>query len=235
MTTEEALAMEYLRREPVRNISLIEPFRLGRAALVARTDRGVLLNLDGIAMVAADTPEEGLRLLEAMPDHRDLNAAGGALADAIRDALDLEEVRCWQAVYPSQKRLPVEADIRPLGAEYLEAVSAQYSLFHNPDYIRDRLERGLMSGAFADGKLAGFIGEHGEGSMGMLEVFPAYRRRGLGLALESFEINRFLSEGRVPFDQVIVGNEKSLGLQRKLGMLISADTLSWLHPRRKKP
>lgn len=232
MTMEQALAIEYLRREPVRNISLIEPLRLGRAALIARTDRGVLLNLDGIAMVAADTPEEGLKLLEAMPDFRNLNAAGGALADAIRDALDLEDERCWQAVYPSRSPLPVEADIRPLGVEYLEPVAEHYSLFHNPDYIRDRLERGLMSGAFVDGRLAGFIGEHEEGSMGLLEVFPEYRRRGLGLALESFEINRFLSEGRVPYDQVIVGNEKSLGLQRKLGMVISEDTISWLHPKR---
>lgn len=64
----------------------------------------------------------------------------------------------------------------------------------------------------------------------MLEVFPAYRGRGLGLALESFQINRFLSQGRVPFDQVIVGNNKSLNLQRKVGMSISRDTMSWLHP-----
>ena len=37
------------------------------------------------------------------------------------------------------------------------------------------------------------------------------------------------SQGRVPFDQVIVGNEKSMGLQRKVGMELSKDTMSWLH------
>ena len=65
--------------------------------------------------------------------------------------------------------------------------------------------------------------------MGMLEVFPPYRGHGLGLALESFQINRYLSQGRVPFDQVIVGNEKSMSLQKKVGMELSKDTMSWLH------
>ena len=65
--------------------------------------------------------------------------------------------------------------------------------------------------------------------MGMLEVFPPYRGHGRGLARESFQINRYLSQGRVPFDQVIVGNEKSMGLQRKVGMELSKDTMSWLH------
>ncbi|MFQ7452543.1 MAG: GNAT family N-acetyltransferase [Flavonifractor plautii] len=37
-----------------------------------------------------------------------------------------------------------------------------------------------MLGAFVDGTLAGFAGFHGEGSIGLLEVLPAYRRRGLG-------------------------------------------------------
>ena len=85
-----------------------------------------------------------------------------------------------------------------------------------------------MYGIFVEDELAGFIGEHDEGSMGMLEVFPAYRRQGLGLALESFQINRILEEGRMPYDQVILGNEKSLSLQKKLGMTITKDTVTWL-------
>ena len=86
----------------------------------------------------------------------------------------------------------------------------------------------MFFGAFVDGQLAGFVGEYSEGSMGMLEIFPAYRRRGLGYALECFQINRYLSQGRVPFDQVVVGNEKSMSLQKKVGMELSRDTVSWL-------
>ena len=117
---------------------------------------------------------------------------------------------------------------------YFQAVLDGYSLFHNPEYVEDRLKAGVIFGAFVDGRLAGFVGEHHEGSMGMLEVFPPYRGHGLGLALESFQINRYLSQGRVPFDQVIVGNEKSMSLQKKVGMELSKDTMSWLH-RKKNP
>ena len=43
------------------------------------------------------------------------------------------------------------------------------------DYVAERLAAGAMTGAFLDGVLAGFIGIHEEGSIGMLEVLPAYR------------------------------------------------------------
>ncbi len=229
---DEQLAMEYLQREPVRNISMIEPLRLGRASVTARTEKGVLLQMMDITMVAADSVAEALALLEARPNFETLNILGGELTDGLLEKLPLElelGSRCWQAAYLKKTPLPVEADVRRLNLEYFDAVLEGYSLFHDPDYIADRLKAGVVYGAFVDGELAGFIGEHNEGSMGMLEVFPAYRRRGLAVALESFQINRYLSEGRVPFDQVIVGNEKSLGLQRKLGMEVSEDTMAWAH------
>ncbi len=227
--------MEYLARDPVNNISLIEPLRLGRAVAAARTDRGVLLDLEGLTMVAADGLDDALELLEARPDFHTLVAAGGTLAGELMDAMELEdEGRCWQAAYLNGTPLPVEGEIRQLDMTWFQPVLDGYSLFHDPAYVADRLKAGVIFGAFADGQLAGFIGEHPEGSMGMLEVFSAYRRRGLGLALESYQINRFLSQGRVPFDQVIVGNEKSLCLQKKLGMTISEDTISWLYRKRKE-
>lgn len=227
---ETELAMEYLQRESVRNISMIEPLRLGRASVTARTEKGVLLQMMDIIMVAADSVKDALELLDGKPDFRTLNVMGGPLSDGLMEKLGLkEECRCWQAVYLKNTPLPVDADVRQLDLDYFDAVLEGYSLFHDPDYIQDRLEAGVVFGAFVDGNLAGFIGEHDEGSMGMLEVFPAYRRRGLAVALESYQINRYLSEGRVPFDQVIVGNEKSLGLQKKLGMAVSEDTMSWMH------
>ena len=211
--TEKEQALAYLGRDPVLNISMTEPLRLGRAHVAARSSRGVVLEMDGIAMVTAEAPDEALRLLEAVPEANTRNVMGGALTQAVAEALDLE----------------VRADVRPLDMSFFQAVLDGYSLFHDPEYVEDRLKAGVIFGAFVDGCLAGFVGEHHEGSMGMLEVFPPYRGHGLGLALESFQINRYLSQGRVPFDQVIVGNEKSMGLQRKVGMELSKDTMSWLH------
>ena len=228
--TEKEQALAYLGKDPVRNISMIEPLRLGRARVAAQSGRGVALEMDGIAMVAAEDLGEALSLLETLPEAQTWNVMGGTLSAAVAAALGLkEESRCYQAAYFRGEPLPVRADVRPLDMGYFQAVLDGYSLFHDPEYVEDRLKAGVVFGAFVDGRLAGFVGEHHEGSMGMLEVFPPYRGRGLGLALESFQINRYLSEGQVPFDQVIVGNEKSMGLQKKVGMELSKDTMSWLH------
>lgn len=228
--TEKEQALAYLGKDPVRNISMIEPLRLGRAQVAAQSGRGVALEMDGIAMVAAEDLGEALSLLETLPEAQTWNVMGGTISTAVAAALGLkEESRCYQAAYFRGEPLPVRADVRPLDMGYFQAVLDGYSLFHDPEYVEDRLKAGVVFGAFVDGCLAGFVGEHHEGSMGMLEVFPPYRGRGLGLALESFQINRYLSEGRVPFDQVIVGNEKSMGLQKKVGMELSKDTMSWLH------
>ena len=51
--TEKEQALAYLGRDPVLNISMTEPLRLGRAHVAARSSRGVVLEMDGIAMVAA--------------------------------------------------------------------------------------------------------------------------------------------------------------------------------------
>ena len=85
-----------------------------------------------------------------------------------------------------------------------------------------------MTGAFLDGVLAGFIGIHEEGSIGMLEVLPAYRRRGLGYALEAGAIRRALKEGTIPYCQVIEGNTASMELQKKLGLEFSDGFVYWL-------
>ena len=47
--------------------------------------------------------------------------------------------------------------------------------------------------------LMGFIGIHTEGAMGMLEVLPAYRRRGIASALTSRLAFETFARGRVPF------------------------------------
>lgn len=78
------------------------------------------------------------------------------------------------------------------------------------------------------GEFVGFIGRHPEGSMGLLQVFPEYRRQGYGEELESFMINRFLEEGRVPYAHIIVDNEKSMNLQKKLGYEVADKKIYWL-------
>ena len=76
--------------------------------------------------------------------------------------------------------------------------------------------------------LVGFIGEHLEGSMGLLYVFPEYRRRGFGSALQTHYIVKTMENGYIPFGQVEKSNRGSLKLQEKLGMTRSDNLIVWM-------
>lgn len=95
-------------------------------------------------------------------------------------------------------------------------------------YLAGRIQEGVLFGAFENGDLRAFAGIHEEGCMGMMEVLPEHRRRGIGFALASFLINWVLEQGQVPFCQVSINNEASLHLQRKLGLSISNEPMYWL-------
>lgn len=127
---------------------------------------------------------------------------------------------CSQWVYRRQEP-PVcpPCDIRALTLSELDIAYAHY---HPEDdnraYLRARIEAGRMWGIYVGNVLAGFIGTHSEGSMGILEIFPEYRRRGYGAQMERFLIGELLSLGQIPYGHVVDGNTASLGLQASLGM-----------------
>lgn len=98
-----------------------------------------------------------------------------------------------------------------------------YDVEHMAKIMR---EKGIF-GAIVDGKLAGFIGRHGDGTMGMLEVYDEFRRRGIGAALERFLINYIMTFGRVPICDVYTDNPASLALQHKLGLTPATGYAFW--------
>lgn len=119
-------------------------------------------------------------------------------------------------------------EIRQLTMEHFPIVSSVYRTVDDGDYVRDRIEKGAVYGAFSDGELAGFIGVHSEGSIGLLEVLPEYRRRGIAMALETWLSNRFIEHGMTPYGQIVTGNEGSCALQRRLGLCFAKETVFWL-------
>lgn len=134
-----------------------------------------------------------------------------------------------QAVYTEKTPLPVPENVKiyPLDGSYSKEVTSHYHMT-DADYIKERIATGNVYGAFYEGHLAGFAGIHKEGSLGMLEVFEAYRRQGIGTALESFLINLQLSCGYVPYSDVLQDNRISFILQEKLGLYISREVMYWV-------
>ncbi len=132
-----------------------------------------------------------------------------------------------QAAYLKKEIDVPAADIRPLDVSHHAFVRAHYSSVDEDSYIEERLREGEMYGVYQDGHLAGFMGTHAEGSLGLLEILPAYRRRGLGEALERHVTRVHLSRGWTPFAQIEDGNLASKALHRKLGFEISDECIYW--------
>ena len=122
-------------------------------------------------------------------------------------------------------------EVKRLASSLAETVLKAY---HNGEsgYTTERMEELMREkgvfGAIAEGKLAGFIGRHGDGSMGMLEVFEPFRRRGLAAMLEKFLITYIMTFGRIPKCDVYTDNVASMSLQAKLGLTKGIGYTYWI-------
>nr|WP_242853302.1 GNAT family N-acetyltransferase [Roseburia faecis] len=118
--------------------------------------------------------------------------------------------------------------MRRLQREDFPQVVSFYHGCCDEDYLRSRIQDGMLVGAFYDEKLAGFIGQHCEGSIGMLMVAPKFQRRYIAMTLETYAANCMLEQGKIPFAQIITDNEKSMRLQEKEGFCLSHDKIFWM-------
>ena len=169
-------------------------------------------------------------------------------ADLWCESLSLSVLcNCRHAVFTRREKLPVSglyrADgkpmdrgenaglvIRALGPEHIQTAITHYTLIKDPSYMKERIQKRQVYGAFLpdeDGReqLAAFVGFHAEGSCGMLEVFPAYRRRHLAMALETYIINLCLERGWTAYGQILVENATSVKLQNRMQLSLSEPTI----------
>ena len=118
--------------------------------------------------------------------------------------------------------------ILPFSINDLSYLKAHYYRIGNDDeYFMSAIARGMLKAVNEKGEIIGFIGEHPEHALGMLYIDEAYRRQGIGRALEQALINKFIDEGKIPFDHVVITNDKSIHLQNSLGMTLSEGNIYW--------
>lgn len=221
-------ALEFLNKDYLLNVDMIECIRRNICRILYASDKAVLIVADSgwVHMLSCEDRELGLELIKThqppwvVLHQMDMREAVAGLGYRIGD-------QCWQSAYT--KTTPMEetlADIRRLDRRFLKRIADNYELADEGE-IAALLDAGVIYGAFAGGELAGFIGKHEEGSVGLLFVFPEFRRMGIAEALERNYVNRELAEGNVAYGQIFVGNTPSRQLQEKLGMDFSDKFICW--------
>lgn len=238
-----SICQELFDRDPVRYIDMTEAVRRGIGTVLYASPSAALVDVPSpeqpndfhTYLMCCAGLEEAQRLCGLLP------SGGGFLLAAHEDfcvpllkerfgATLFLEGASYQAAY-LRTQPPVLQDcglaIRQLDVSGLPQVAAHYQL-EGEDYLRSLLERGQLFGGFLNGVMVGFAGRHAEGSIGLLEILPQYRRQGFATELERYMIRLELSLCHIPFGQVLTDNAPSLALQRSLGMTISSGTLHWL-------
>lgn len=235
-------ATAYLIKDELHHIDMLEPLRKNSAELVAACTQGVLLYLpeSEVHLLSARTRKAAMELVAQ---------AGEITMMTVHQSVylpDLEEkygfkrsAPSFQAAYFSKEPLPLynpSLTVRPLGIAYLDFVIRNYEgPVDNAEYFAERLNAEAIYGGFLEGEPVGFVGVHSEGSIGFLQVLPAYRRQKIAATLSAFIINQFLANGLVPYGQVLARNKPSLELQKSLGLEVSPHKLYWLDPPPKNP
>lgn len=210
-----------------------EVLRLGRADVACAGDAGVALQLHatGSYLIAAVDVAGARAVMEALPPAEGkrtfMFTDERAAIELGFDAGHREPYYIY--VYKHETPLPLRDTIKieRLGPEHAAFLGAHYALLPAEDIERHLADGWVWGGYNEQGELVGFIGEHDEGSLGMLEVLPEHRRRGYAHDLEAALVNRMLEAGRVPFGQVAVDNEASKALQETLKMTRAETVNCW--------
>lgn len=229
--------LKFLYSNYLLNVDIIQCIKGQEYRIIKSNDKGILIsdNDNNIAMLSIIDTNVAEEFINYIPKEAKMIVAHQkSYISYIKEKFNVvDEMVCYQSVYMKDRPFIIEnneIEIKTLDETYAEYVYNNYSSKNAVDveYIKDRIKTNTMLGAFIDKKLVGFIGTHEEGSIGILEVLPQYRNRGIGVILQKYATNLALSQERIPYGQVKINNENSMKLQKKLGFEISKDTVSWL-------
>ena len=205
--------------------------RRGTGEIIEDRDEALFVHdtVSGAYFLACEDAAAGLSLLDSHAG-RGIDLLMAANAELGRMAFERygfsDRLECFQVAYYGE---PPAVDprlcVRKADRRDLPLLTRCYHLI-SPEEMEMVVDRGTLLLGYDGGQLAGFIGEHLEGSMGLLYVFPQFRRRGLATALEKYCIAKTMNKGFIPFGQVEKDNLESLMLQKKLGMTQS-ERLTW--------
>jgi len=205
----------------------------GSGEIIAQQDDALFIRdtVSGACLLACEDTETGLRMLDQYigQDCNLLMVSDYAVGQAAFQKYGFsEKLECYQVAYYGDKpSADHRISVRTAEEKDLPMLIKNYQLL-SPEELREVVRRKSVLLGYNQDQLVGFIGEHLEGSMGILYIFPAFRHRGFGTALQTHLIAKTMEKGYIPFGQVEKDNHASLSLQKKLGMTQSEHLIVWM-------
>lgn len=218
----------------IENLNIDRVIKRGTAQIIERADDAILLKdtMSKALMLDCDDVAKGIEILERNNGEAKplIMISNAELGHMVAEKFAYENVmECYQLAYLSKE--PPKADdvleYKTATMEDFPLISREYGLVSKEE-LKELIERGNIVMGYENSSPVGFIGEHMEGSVGLLQVLQEHRRKGYGTALEIEMIRRTLEKGYIPFGQVVVDNTASLELQKKLGLTKSEGTIFWM-------
>lgn len=230
-------AQEILSQHPVWCVDMTESIKRGLGQVVYAQGGTVLIREaqeyqekqePGFYRLLAGSAEEGLEAFFGQPEPLLAVIRGEGVEEIARKlGLSLDNP-CCQGAYLGISPLPYYMEGLEIGLIREEEVPLAEELYEAGEYIRELVQKEQVFAARLHGRFAGFIGFHSDGSTGLLEVLPEFRRRGIGQCLEKYMVNLCLQRGWVNYGHIYTDNAPSFALQESLGLTVDREhVLYW--------
>lgn len=221
--------------DPVRQAPMWNAVHRNSAEILEEDQTGCLLleTRSGIYMVDHTDPQIAIQWIEKyLPVNRQpgLVSLNRKISDAVKKRWPVATAGpCIQYVYPGTA-FPAwhKLTLRSGCLEDFELIRSHYQLADDQEIRCALQEQRLWIGINEKQETVGFAGEHAEGSMGFLEIFPPFRRKGYASIMEETVINLELRKGMIPYCHVFVPNEASHHLQYKCGLIACENEIEWM-------
>lgn len=219
------IVLKYIEKDPISYIHIQELLDRHYEILYA-SNHGFIIKDSDIGFLYVSFDDDNV-MKEVLPNHSlpHYFSYDERVMDYYNDRGNT--INLYQYVYDSKEKFDVSAyDIRPLTMDQLSIVKNNYKAI-GPDNIEDNVKNGELLGIYEEGVLAGFMGRHPEGCIGQFLIFPEFRRKGYGEALEKAIINKMIDEKQRVFGEVLTSNAISNHLQEKIGLKRGNKTIYW--------
>ena len=122
----------------------------------------------------------------------------------------------------------IKNEVGSIAPEDAETVDKfyQYSYSGSLEVIKRDIERRPSSAVYVDGEIVCWVLIHDDNSMGIMYTKEEHRRKGYAIDVTIDLADKIIKSGKVPYVQIVKGNNMSPGLAQKCGF-VEFGKVSW--------